>query len=197
MVSVTFYWRCGREGSMILRMKWYSRAIQHLSFMTHVALKQAVHLSWIKLRTLCKNVQPPKNLGIICMWFGKWLSGNIKVHLNASCVGTAFQSVMKLDQLQEQSWISLMSVGLVEVCKLLIISWISPFLFEQFLLLSCLQRQICLMPKPWNTWLMLEWMLKMLQLKLQKNQLTGFKKSLVSSFIKKSILPRNMCIFEV
>ena len=129
ILSITLFWRCGREGSMILRMKWDLRVIRHLSFMTHVALKQAEHLSWIKSRSLCKNVQPTNSLRIICMWFGKWLSGNIKVHLNTSCVGTASQSMMKPDQLQGQSGISSMNVGLVEVCKVLIMSWISPFLF--------------------------------------------------------------------
>ena len=103
ILSITFYWRCGREGSIILRMKWDSRVIQHMSFMTHVALKQEEHQSWIQLRTLCKIVQPTKTSGIICMWFGEWLSGNIKVLLNTSCIGTASQSMMKPDQLQGQS----------------------------------------------------------------------------------------------
>jgi len=40
-------------------------------------------------------------------------------------------------------------------------------------------------------------MLKMLQLKLQMNQLLGFIRILVSNSIRKSILPRDMCIFEV
>ena len=100
--SLVLYWMCGREGSMILRMKWYLRVTEYLSFMTHVALKQAEHLSWMKWRTLCKNVQQSKSSGSICMWFGEWLNGNIKVHLNKYCVGTAFQS-MKPDQLQGQS----------------------------------------------------------------------------------------------
>ena len=66
-VTNTFYSMYGREESMILRMKWYSRAMKHLSFMTHVVLKQAEHWSWIKLRTLWKSIQQEKMSGIFCM----------------------------------------------------------------------------------------------------------------------------------
>ena len=67
----------------------------------------------------------------------------------------------------------------------------------QFLLLSCSQKEIGLMHKLQNAWLILEWNLKLLQLTLQKNQLPGSKRNLVSNCIRKGIPQRAMCIFKV
>ena len=46
---------------------------------------------------------------------GKWLSSNTQMYLITFCLGTVSQWMMKQGQLQGQSLISLMSVGLAKV----------------------------------------------------------------------------------
>ena len=101
-----------------MRMKWCLTVIQDMSSMILVALKQVEHQSWMLSRASYSTGQKQSVWGNSYMQYGEWLSNDIQMYLNTVCLGTAFQWMVKQGQLQVQRLVSLMSVGLAEVGRI-------------------------------------------------------------------------------
>ena len=81
----------GSEECTTLTMQWYLTAIQDMSSMILVALKQVVHQSWMVSRASYNAGQQKSVWSNSYMPYGEWLSNDTQMYMNTVCLGTAFQ----------------------------------------------------------------------------------------------------------